>query len=192
MQLVNDGAIWVDVRSMEKHKKNGFGDSQNFPLDTLRIQMNKLNIESNYIVYCDNGARSLIAAYLLMKQGYSVSYLQGGLVNYKPQNTMHAYDVREQEAAPDYTSHHGNTEKMLLDLFHQPDNEQSSGALKTIITSLIQQLEQALKDKVEAEVARSLAEQKLEAFMRGQVVNLVQCGSGKQPPALNLDTFNNR
>ena len=192
MQQVNEGSIWVDVRNAEKHEKNGLEDSLNFPLDTLRIQMNKLNIDSNYIVYCDNGARSLIAAYLLMKQGYSVSYLQGGIIEHLPQNVTQEYNLKEQDDEPDYIDHQGKTEKMLQDLLHLPGNEQSTGVLKTVITSLVQQLERALKDKVEAEVARNLAEQKLEAFMNGQIVNLVPGGTGKHGSPINLDTSNNR
>lgn len=186
MHQVNNGAIWLDVRNSEKHKNNGIDGSQNLPLDTLRIQMNKLNIESNYIVYCDNGSRSLIAAYLLTKQGYCVSYLQGGIKN-QHEDAGHEYNVAEQEV-PEYLDHQGRAEKMIQDLLHQPDNDQSSGVLKTLITSLVRQLEQALKEKVEAEVARNIAEQKLEAYTRGQIVNLVQGGGVKQSQAMNLDT----
>lgn len=192
VQRVNEGAIWVDVRNSEKHQKNGFEGSRNFPLDTLRIQMNKLNTESSYIVYCDNGSRSLIAAYLLLKQGYSVCHLQGGIIRHQPQHARYGYSVREEDVVPEYTDHQGGTEKMLQDLLRTPDSEQSYGALKTVITSLVRQLEQALKEKVEAEVARNLAEQKLEAFRQGHIVNLVKGGAGNQSPTATLDTLNNR
>ena len=70
---------------------------------------------------------------------------------------------------------------------HQPDADQSASILKTLISSLVRQLEQALKEKVEAEVARNIAEQKLEAFRQGQIVNLIQGGAVKQSQAINLD-----
>jgi len=74
LQLINDGAIWIDVRFPEEHKRSAVTGSLNFPLAMIRVQMKKLNPESNYVVYCDNGTRSAIAAYLLLNKENGYEY----------------------------------------------------------------------------------------------------------------------
>ena len=44
LQLVNDGAIWIDVRSPDENKQFAVADSLNFPLDMIRVQMKKLSL----------------------------------------------------------------------------------------------------------------------------------------------------
>lgn len=192
VRQAGNGAVWLDVRNPDKHKKYAFDGSLNYPLDTLRIQMNKLDPNSSYIVYCENGSRSAIAAYLLLKSGYTVSWLEGGIIAYRQQSVMHSLDVNELDNKPgiaeqpgrmknmDYNTGNLNsaldsTETMIQKLLSQQvDRDQLSNVLKTVLSSVMKELEQALKEKVEAEIARNIAEQKLQAFMQGQVVNLIQ------------------
>lgn len=196
-----DGTIWLDVRDPDKHKRNSFVDSLNYPLDTLRIQMNKLNRDLHYIVYCDNGSRSAIAAYLLLKNGYTVSNLEGGINKYQNQTVMDGLNIHELDNTPAYAermrSKDGQqandnamdkTEIMIQNLLSQQSNsDHMSKVMKTVLMSVVKQLEQALKDKVEAEIARNIAEQKLQAFMQGQIVNLVPGGKGKLSTVMSCD-----
>jgi CRP-like cAMP-binding protein len=79
MEIVNGGGKWVDVRFAKEFEVSNIEASTNIPLNLLRIQMNKFNHDSHYVVYCDTGGRSSSAAFLLTQDGFHVSYLEGGL-----------------------------------------------------------------------------------------------------------------
>ena len=80
--LVNEGsAKWLDVRFPNEHGESSIDDSINIPLNSLRLQSDKLDSSMIYILYCDTGGRSSTGAFLLAERGFDVSYLDGGLVN---------------------------------------------------------------------------------------------------------------
>lgn len=80
--LVNEGsAKWLDVRFPNEHGESSIADSLNIPLNSLRLQSDKLESSMIYILYCDTGGRSSTGAFLLAERGFDVSYLDGGLVN---------------------------------------------------------------------------------------------------------------
>ena len=76
------GAAWLDVRFPEEHQRNGLDGSINHPLNTLRMHSGRLDAGRTYIVYCDSGTRSAVAAFLLAERGFDVHYLEGGLARY--------------------------------------------------------------------------------------------------------------
>jgi len=79
MEIVNGGGEWIDVRFAKEFEVSNIEASTNIPLNLLRIQMDKFNHDSHYVVYCDTGGRSSSAAFLLTQEGFHVSYLEGGL-----------------------------------------------------------------------------------------------------------------
>ena len=80
--LVNEGsAQWLDVRFPNEHQESSIKDSVNIPLNSLRLQSDKLESAMIYILFCDTGGRSSTGAFLLAERGFQVSYLDGGLVN---------------------------------------------------------------------------------------------------------------
>ena len=93
--LASKTAAWLDVRFPEEHRQNGIENSVNHPLNTLRMHSGKLNVGITYVVYCDTGTRSAVAAFLLAERGFDVHYLEGGLMR---------YDLL-QDSAPDLTVH---------------------------------------------------------------------------------------
>lgn len=74
-------AKWLDVRYKNEHERSSIEGSENIPLNMLRMQMEKLDTGTYYILYCDTGGRSTTAAFLMAGAGFDVSYLKGGLVN---------------------------------------------------------------------------------------------------------------
>lgn len=80
-KIVGEGGGWVDVRFAKEFEASNIGTSINIPLNILRIQLDKFNRDTHYILYCDTGGRSSAAAFLLTQAGFHVSYLQGGLVS---------------------------------------------------------------------------------------------------------------
>lgn len=78
-KLVEGGAQWLDVRFKDEHAANAIEGSINIPLNLMRLEAAKLDKSKSYVVYCDTGARSSTAAFLLARQGVEASYLAGGL-----------------------------------------------------------------------------------------------------------------
>ncbi len=131
-EMIDKGAVWLDVRSPAERKNHGMDESINIPLNILRAWSDKLDQTKYYIVYCDNGARSSIASFLLAQLNFTVSCLEGGLLE---QGVMKKVD---------------DTEKVDMDAI--------SDALSTVLTNVYTLLEEALKEKADPEEARKIAD----------------------------------
>ena len=77
--MVQDGAGLIDVRLEDEHRAGALKGSQNIPLYLLRLKAASLEPKRRYIVYCQTGSRSCVAAFLLTQRGFDVHVLQGGL-----------------------------------------------------------------------------------------------------------------
>lgn len=80
LEKVTAGAQWLDVRLPAEYKSGHIPDSLNIPLIFLRMKMNKLDMDRQYIVYCNTGRRSSAASFLLSQKGFgNVHTLEDGL-----------------------------------------------------------------------------------------------------------------
>ena len=77
--MVNEDAIWVDVRNKDEYENGSFEDSVNIPLPNLRDEMSELVFNTQYIICCDTGMRSESASFLLSHKGFDVYVLEGGI-----------------------------------------------------------------------------------------------------------------
>jgi len=80
-QIVDEGGEWIDVRFAKEYEVSNIEASTNIPLNAIRVQIDKFNPDTHYVLYCDTGGRSSAAAFLLTKEGFHVSYLKGGFVS---------------------------------------------------------------------------------------------------------------
>ncbi len=78
-ELIQKGAVRLDVRTEEEFRFSEIKRAINMPLYLLRIRMARLERNRTYVVYCDTGERSAAAAFLLAQQGFDVYLLKGGL-----------------------------------------------------------------------------------------------------------------
>ena len=78
-QKVSDAAQWIDVRYMSEYQYDRLPGAINIPLSEIRNAFGALDMDKEYIVYCQSGRRSSAAAFLLAQRGYHVYLLQGGL-----------------------------------------------------------------------------------------------------------------
>jgi len=78
-EIISGGGEWIDVRFAKEFEVSCIAASTNIPLNLLRVQMDKFNHDTHYVLYCDTGGRSSSAAFLLTQDGFHVSYLEGGL-----------------------------------------------------------------------------------------------------------------
>jgi CRP-like cAMP-binding protein len=77
--MVDEDAVWVDVRTKDEYESGSFEDSANLPLSNLRNEMSELAFNTKYIICCDTGRRSESAGFLLSHQGFDVYVLEGGI-----------------------------------------------------------------------------------------------------------------
>jgi len=73
------GAEWLDVRFAAEHQYDGIPGSHNISLNTIREAYALLDPQKEYIIYCQNGRRSAVAAFLLAQRGFRAILLESGL-----------------------------------------------------------------------------------------------------------------
>jgi formylglycine-generating enzyme required for sulfatase activity/rhodanese-related sulfurtransferase/CRP-like cAMP-binding protein/chromosome segregation ATPase len=78
-EMVDEGAVWVDVRTPDEYESGAFEDSVNIPLATLRGEIPELVFNAKYVMCCDTGRRSGSAAFMLSHRGFDVYVLDGGI-----------------------------------------------------------------------------------------------------------------
>lgn len=71
------------MREVEEVKIGKIPNALNIPLPLLEFRMHELDKAKNYIVVCRSGGRSGMAARFLEQQGYSVTNMTGGMMEWK-------------------------------------------------------------------------------------------------------------
>ncbi|MFI4890213.1 MAG: rhodanese-like domain-containing protein [Steroidobacterales bacterium] len=82
VQLMNQGALIIDVRGKDAYDSGHIGEARNIPAATLETQAGTLDKwrDRNVIIYCDNGPAAAAAAGNLAKLGFTKAVsLNGGL-----------------------------------------------------------------------------------------------------------------
>lgn len=76
---VDQGALWLDLRSSDQYDQSHLPGAINFPFESLRYQAASLAPDRHYVLYSNTGGRAMAGAFLLTERGFDVSVLQGGL-----------------------------------------------------------------------------------------------------------------
>lgn len=79
---VNEGAVLVDVRTVQERAKGYIEGSIGIPLDSLRDSLHLLDINKEIIVHCQSSVRSYNAERILRQLGYKVRNLDGSFALY--------------------------------------------------------------------------------------------------------------
>ena len=187
-KMVKDGAICLDARFKNEFDKAALKlkGCINSPINTLRLEADKLDKNKEYIVYCDNGARSAIVAFLLMERGFNVSYLEGGLERLPlPDSKDKEPDVKDDEAEKEELakkseedSQNGmisiNTAKIIseqsdilskLNLGDDKDMNEMSKVVSLVLSNIYKQLGQALEEKANLAAEKRIIEEKLQSLL---------------------------
>jgi CRP-like cAMP-binding protein len=77
--IVAKGGKWLDVRLPSEFQNFRIDDAVNIPLYFIRLKLNALDKNIQYVVCCDTGRRSSAAAYILSERGFDAFVLKGGL-----------------------------------------------------------------------------------------------------------------
>jgi phage shock protein E len=80
LEMINNGAKIVDVRSREEFEDEHYPNAINIPVNEIQKRMAELGDQSTPLVlYCASGSRSAFAARLLSMAGYKKVVNAGGL-----------------------------------------------------------------------------------------------------------------
>lgn len=72
-------ARWLDVRLPSEFATGSLPGAINLPLNILRMRLNALPSNTQWIVCCDSGRRSAVAVFVLTQKGYTAMVLDGGV-----------------------------------------------------------------------------------------------------------------
>jgi len=75
------GTALIDVRSADEYNKQHLTHSINTPFFSLRMYIKSLNKAKPVIVICKNGKTSEAAAFLLLRNKFSATIVEGGIEN---------------------------------------------------------------------------------------------------------------
>ena len=77
----NEKIMLLDVRTSGERNRRQIPGSRHIPLQELTARINEMNPfkDSEIICYCQSGNRSLSAAHTLMRHGFHVANLSGGI-----------------------------------------------------------------------------------------------------------------
>jgi CRP-like cAMP-binding protein len=78
-KIVQDGGQWLDVRLPSEYDNQHLDNALNIPLYFMRLKINTLDPDMNYVVCCDTGRRSSAGAYILSERGFNAYVLSGGI-----------------------------------------------------------------------------------------------------------------
>jgi formylglycine-generating enzyme required for sulfatase activity/CRP-like cAMP-binding protein/chromosome segregation ATPase len=106
--MVDEGAVWLDVRTLDEYERGSFEDSVNIPLAGLREELSELVFNATYILCCDTGGRSGSAAFMLSHKGYDVYVLEGGIAALAPEELASAGMPLQQVAGNNDVSDAGS------------------------------------------------------------------------------------
>lgn len=76
-KLQNNGAILIDVRSLEEYNLKHLNGSINIPHERILEGIKRYSKDTILILYCSTGNRSRIASNLLINMGYTNVYDMG-------------------------------------------------------------------------------------------------------------------
>ena len=76
---LDEGCVFIDVRSEQQSQEKPLEGSVNIPLSMLRVKFDSLNTDREYLLVCNDGSQSAAAAFLMIQGGLKCSVLKNGL-----------------------------------------------------------------------------------------------------------------
>ena len=82
-ELLNNGALLLDVRTRSEYSTGHVNGSKNIPLDELGKSLSKLDKGQNIVVVCASGMRSAQAVNMMKQNGFINCYNGGSWLNFR-------------------------------------------------------------------------------------------------------------
>ena len=84
--LNHKNILILDIRNNTEYKNGHIKNAKNYSLESLKSNLSQIKAYKNneVVIYCTSGARSVIAAEMLVKNGFTKVYnLTDGISSYK-------------------------------------------------------------------------------------------------------------
>jgi len=78
-EIIKNGGKWLDVRLPSEFENRHLDGAINIPLYFIRLKINTLDENVDYVLCCDTGRRSSAGAYILSERGYKAHVLRDGI-----------------------------------------------------------------------------------------------------------------
>ncbi|MGR9072342.1 MAG: cyclic nucleotide-binding domain-containing protein [Gammaproteobacteria bacterium] len=75
----DNGAVVLDIRTVDEYKKDHIEGSSNLPFFALRLNLKSLDRRKKIILVCDDGKLSEAAAFILIKSKFDTYVMKGGM-----------------------------------------------------------------------------------------------------------------
>ena len=82
-ELLNNGALLLDVRTKGEYAGAHAKNSKNIPLDELGKALPKMDKEQNIVVVCASGMRSGSAVSMMKRSGFTNCHNGGSWTNFR-------------------------------------------------------------------------------------------------------------
>lgn len=82
--MLKQGALLLDVRTNDEFARRALRVARNVPLYRLRRELEQLDQGAKYVLCCQTGGRSKVAAFIMSQRGFDVRVLEGGLQALQP------------------------------------------------------------------------------------------------------------
>ena len=83
-EIIKNGGKWLDVRLPSEFENRHLDGAINIPLYFIRLKINTLDENVDYVLCCDTGRRSSAGAYILSERGYKANVLRDGINAVQP------------------------------------------------------------------------------------------------------------
>lgn len=79
-QLIDDGAVVIDVRTPEEFASGHLADARNIDVqaESFHAEVDQLDRDGTYVLYCRSGARAGAAAEMMLEMGFTDVANAGG------------------------------------------------------------------------------------------------------------------
>ncbi len=85
-EVLDNGAILIDVRASDEYKLHHQPQSINVPFFSLRVQLKSMDRKKPVIVICEDGKASEAAAFLLLRNKIQAQIVRGGMASMPTEN----------------------------------------------------------------------------------------------------------
>jgi CRP-like cAMP-binding protein len=142
---IEQGAVWLDVRSSRDYAREHIADSINLPYHNIRKTMHGLDSDQHYIVRSATGKEAAVSAFLMCQRGFNASAL------------LQAHKRSTTGVADTMTSEHVHADiDEQADIDTKADTSAAAGiaAVPADDIKRLQQEYEVLKQQVQDEVER--------------------------------------
>lgn len=78
-ESMENGSLLIDIRNEEAYKEGHIKNAINIPIKSLPAKLKELDMSKNYLVICYIGGSSKAATKIMVKAGFNVKNVNGGM-----------------------------------------------------------------------------------------------------------------